>query len=395
MRKRTIALIAALAAIAGGILGAGAVQLWDEDGGGSSESAATSDATADSDSTGEDSVLETALGEDCLTAAEVYERVSAAVVEINTVLPTAGGQFGQQGAGTGSGIVIDSDGNIVTNYHVVGDASGIEVRFPDGSTAPARLVGSDPANDLAVINVDPARLDLTVAELGDSDALQVGDPVLAIGTPFNLGGTLTQGIVSALGRTYSSGASTRPLRDMIQTDAAVNPGNSGGPLLNCRGQVVGVNTLLENPTGQSVNVGVAFAVPASTVQRSLATMLAGETVSHPWLGIAGVDVTPASAEEAGLDADSGVYVTLVSAGSPADEAGLRAAFATEAAAANDDTLPPGGDVILAADGTEMAGIDELAAYLDENKQPGDSVELTVLRDGETIIVTAQLTDWPG
>jgi len=256
------------------------------------------------------------------------------------------------------------------------------------------LIGSDPANDLALIDADVSGKDLTAADLGDSDALRVGDPVLAIGNPFNLEATLTQGIVSAIDRTYSSGASTRPIREMIQTDAAVNPGNSGGPLLNCRGEVIGINSLLENPSGANVNVGVAFAVAINTAKQSLSQMEAGETVSHSWLGVAGVDVTPALAEELGLDAESGVYVTLVSANSPADEAGLQGAFASQNQAAGSETVRAGGDVILAADGESVTSVDELAGYLDDNKQPGDSVELTILRDGREVTVQAQLAEWP-
>jgi S1-C subfamily serine protease len=290
--------------------------------------------------------------------------------------------------------VIGGDGRILTNYHVISGATSLEVRFADGSTSAAQVVGGDPASDLAVIQVTGAGLDIVAADLGDSDALHVGDLVLAIGNPFNLEGTLTQGIVSAVDRTYATGANTRPIRKMIQTDAAVNPGNSGGPLLNCQGQVIGINTLLENPTGENVNVGVAFAVAINTAKRSLPQMLAGETVSHPWLGIAGVDVTPALAQELGLNQDSGVYVTLVSGGSPASAAGLRGAFASQDQAAASSAVRTGGDLVLAVDGQAVTSIDELAAYLDEQKRPGESVELSVLRDGENVFITAQLAEWP-
>jgi S1-C subfamily serine protease len=323
----------------------------------------------------------------------VYEQVRPSVVEITSTVASAG-TFGQQAEATGTGIIIDSDGRILTNYHVVQGARSIEVRFDDSSTAPAKLLGSDPANDLAVIEADASGQKLTPAELGDSGSVRVGDIVLAIGNPFNLEGTLTQGVVSAIDRTYSTGANTRPIREMIQTDAAVNPGNSGGPLLNCQGQVIGINTLLENPTGENVNVGVAFAVASNTAERSLQAMIGGQTVSHPWLGIAGVDLSPAVAEEAGVEATKGVYVTLVSDGGPADQAGLQAAFQSANAAAASDTVQPGGDVILAVDGTDVAGIDELAGYLDENKQPGDTVELKLLRDGKEVSVQAQLAEWP-
>src|SRR3990172_1227145 len=389
MHMRTVALIVLLTGIAGSLIGVGATEVGNE---GSEDGSTGAPAPALSEASAEDSSQGASLVTDCLTAADVYEQVRPAVVEITSTLGSSG-PFGQQGSGTGTGIMIDSDGHILTNYHVVEGATGIEVRFNDGSISSAELVGSDPANDLAVIQVDTSGLEPTAAELGDSDAMGVGDPVLAIGSPFNLEGTLTQGIVSAVDRTYSSGASTRPIREMIQTDAAVNPGNSGGPLLNCQGEVIGINTLLENPTGENVNVGIAFAVAINTAKNSLPELQAGETVSHPWLGIAGTDVTPALAQELGLDQDSGVYVTLVSGGSPASAAGVRGAFASQNQAAASSAVRPGGDLILAVDGQAVTSIDELATYLDEQKRPGESVELSVLRDGENVVLTAQLAEW--
>ena len=265
--------------------------------------------------------------------------MSPSVVEITSTLQS-GGPFGQQAQGTGTGVVLDSDGRILTNNHVIDGAQNIQVRFSDGSTSSAKVLGTDPANDLAVIQATDSGLQLHPAQLGDSDALRVGDPVLAIGNPFNLESTLTQGIVSATGRTYSTGANTRPIRNMIQTDAAVNPGNSGGPLLNSQGQVIGINTLLENPTGDNVNVGIAFAVAINTAKQSVSQMESGQTVSHPWLGIAGVDITPAVAKEASIDAQKGVYVTLVSAGGPASKAGLKGAFTSQNQATSSSTVRP-------------------------------------------------------
>ena len=383
MRLRTIVVAAVVSGLIGGLIGAGAVQLIDSGGENGVVSAPAPTSAAPDD--GSSSPLALVSG-DCLTAAAIYEQVRPAVVRVTSA---AG-----RSEGTGSGIVIDGDGRILTNYHVISGATSLEVRFVDGSTSAAQVVGSDPASDLAVIQVTGAGLDIVAADLGDSDALHVGDLVLAIGNPFSLEGTLTQGIVSAVDRTYATGANTRPIREMIQTDAAVNPGNSGGPLLNCQGEVIGINTLLENPTGENVNVGVAFAVAINTAKRSLPQMLAGETVSHPWLGIAGVDVTPALAQELGLDQDSGVYVTLVSGGSPASAAGVRGAFASQNQAAASSAVRPGGDLILAVDGQAVTSIDELAAYLDEQKRPGESVELSVLRDGENVFITAQLAEWP-
>jgi len=389
MRMRIIAIVALLSGVVGSLVAVGAMEVLDN--GGQSTNSVVSAPTNSTDSNGDSQ--QASLAEHCLTAADVYEQVRPSVVEITSTVDSPG-PLGQQAEATGTGIIIDADGRILTNYHVVQGAESIEVRFDDGSTASATLLGSDPANDLAVIEADASGEELTPAELGNSDSLRVGDIVLAIGNPFNLEGTLTQGVVSAIDRTYSTGANTRPIREMIQTDAAVNPGNSGGPLLNCRGQVIGINTLLENPTGENVNVGVAFAVASNTAERSLQAMIAGQTVSHPWLGIAGVDLSPAVAEEAGVDATEGVYVTLVSDGGPADHAGLQAAFQSANAASASDAIQPGGDVILAVDGANVASIDELAGYLDENKQPGDTVELRLLRDGEEVSVQAQLAEWP-
>ncbi len=386
MRKRIIALIAIAGGIIGGLTVATAVQLWDIGSEGTTQPVAT-DSSNDAPAQG------ASFSSDCLSAADVYDRVRPSVVEITSTTGSSG-PFGQQSQGTGTGIIIDPDGQILTNYHVVSGADSIEVRFADGSTAPATHLGSDPASDLAVIKVETDGEALIAARLGDSDSLRVGDSVLALGNPFNLEGTLTQGIVSAIDRTYSTGSNTRPIREMIQTDAAVNPGNSGGPLINCFAEVIGINTLLENPTGQNVNVGVAFAVAINTAKRSLSEMAAGDTVSHPWLGIAGVDVTPALSQELGLGSEGGVYVTLVSQGSPADDAGLQAAFASQSQAASAATVRAGGDVILAIDGEPFDSIDGLAGYLDENKQPGDTAELTVLRDGEQITLRAHLAEWP-
>jgi serine protease Do len=382
MRLRWIAAAVLTTGIISGLVGAGAVQVFD-----SGDKNGAVSAPASASSTREDSSSQAAaVSGECLTAAEVYDQVRPSVVQVN--------MSSGRTQGTGTGVAIDEEGHILTNNHVVNGANTIEVRFADGSTSEATIVGTDPANDLAVIQVSDPDAPLSPATLGDSDSLDPGDQVLAIGNPFSLEGTLTQGIVSALDRTYAAGASTRPIRGMIQTDAAVNPGNSGGPLLNCTGEVIGINSLLENPTGENVNVGVAFAVAINTAKRSMNDMLAGATVSHPWLGIGGVDVTPALAQDLGLDTESGVYVTLVSAGSPAAESGIEGAFASENQAQASQDVPPGGDVITSVDGQAVASIEELAGYLDKEKRPGDSVELTVVRNGETMTLTAELAEWP-
>ncbi len=390
MFVRNLAAVAVTAALIGSVAGVAGAKLLD---GGSSNSTTTSAVSSTTNSSSDTSRSEAALSSEALSAADIYQNVSPSVVEITSTLQS-GGPFGQQAQGTGTGVVLDSDGRILTNNHVIDGAQNIQVRFSDGSTSSAKVLGTDPANDLAVIQATDSGLQLHPAQLGDSDALRIGDPVLAIGNPFNLESTLTQGIVSATGRTYSTGANTRPIRNMIQTDAAVNPGNSGGPLLNSQGQVIGINTLLENPTGDNVNVGIAFAVAINTAKQSVSQMESGQTVSHPWLGIAGVDITPAVAKEASIDAQKGVYVTLVSAGGPASKAGLKGAFTSQNQATSSSTVRPGGDAILAVDGKDVSTLEQLAGYLDENKKPGDNVELTVVRNGNQMSVQVQLAEWP-
>jgi S1-C subfamily serine protease len=393
MHLRSILAAAVVSALVGTGAGIAVVQLWPDNSGeaqptASASTSGTSPTAADQGSSGQAS-----LSSACLSAAEVYDRLRPAVVEITSTV-SARSPFEPSAEGSGSGIVIDEQGLILTNYHVVAEADNLEVTFADGTAVPAQMVGRDPGNDLAVIRADVSDEELSTAPLGDSDAVQVGDPVLAIGNPFNLEGTLTQGIVSALDRAYASENGTRPIRNMIQTDAAVNPGNSGGPLLDCQGEVIGVNTLLENPTGDSVNVGVAFAVPINTAKRFLPDMVAGETVSHPWLGIAGQKITPALAQDIDLPAEAGVYVTLVATGGPAERAGLQGAFSSEAQAARSSSLPGGGDIIVAADGQSVASVEDLAGYLDTQKTPGDTVELQVLRDGRELSLEATLAEWP-
>src|SRR3990170_1319835 len=392
MRMLKIAAVALASALTGVAVATVVFQPW-SDGGDAGNSAESPASTASTSDAADRSDGEASLSPDCLSATDIYERLRPAVVEVTT---TAGGQspLAPPSQGSGSGIVIDGDGTILTNNHVVAGADSLEVRFSDGSVASATVVGRDPGNDLAVIRADLDGQELTAALLGDSDELRVGDPILAIGNPFNLEGTLTQGIVSALDRAFSPGGNTRPVRNMIQIDAAVNPGNSGGPLINCQGEVIGVNTLLENPSGDNVNVGVAFAVPINAAKQSLPDMLAGSTVSHSWLGIAGQEITPALADDLGLSVEAGVYVTLVASGSPAQEAGLRGAFVSENEANSSSSLARGGDVIVAVNGRSVGSVEELAAYLDGEKKPGDTVRLQVVRDGDELALEAALAEWP-
>ena len=319
---------------------------------------------------------------------DLVDRVKPSVVAINTVVTNRTGQ--RQGQGLGTGIVVDKQGNILTNYHVVDGANQVSVKFADGTMVGGRVIGSDPGNDLAVVHVDvPANL-LQPARFADSDGVRLGEPVFAIGNPFSLEFTVTSGIVSGLNRQSEGGITGRPVRGVIQTDAAVNPGNSGGPLFDADGNVIGVNASIENPTGQRVFVGIGFAIASNTAQRFLPDMIAGRPITHPQLGVAGVTLNAVNAREAGVQTEKGVYVTAVNPGSAAERAGLRAA----AAASANGVLPPGGDVVTAIDGKPMSTIEQLAKTIDGYKV-GDTVKLTVIRGGNQIEVSATLREWTG
>ena len=395
MRIRFMAVGLAAVAVLAAIVGITAILAWAGGGAGSTPATDGSMPVANSSRKSSDSTSSDQLSQSsaCLSAADVYDQVRPTVVEITST--SGGGNCpAPRAQGTGSGIIIDDQGSILTNEHVVAGANSLEVKLANGTTLSAHALGSDPGDDLAVIRADLSGNSVTSATLGDSDSIRVGDPVLAIGNPFGLEGTLTQGIVSATGRTFSEGGGTRPIRNMIQTDAPVNPGNSGGPLIDCQARVIGINTALDNPTGSNVNVGVAFAVSVNTVKKFVPDMLAGRTVSHPWLGIAGRDITPNVAQDVGLSVQSGVYIAVVSSSSPAQKAGLHGAFTSESQAEQSTSLPAGGDVITTVNGQAVSSVDQLATYLDSNQKVGDKVTLTVIRQGNEQTVEATLAEWP-
>ena len=314
---------------------------------------------------------------------DLVEDVRRSVVRVEVSVEN--GRFSEEGVG--SGVIIDSQGHVLTNYHVVEGATEVSVELWDGTAALANVVGVDPANDLAVLRIAVQPQRLVPARFGDSDLLRLGQSVFAIGNPFALDFAVTSGIVSGLGR-ERQGLSGRPIRGVIQIDAAVNPGNSGGPLFNAAGEVVGITTSIENPTGQRVFIGIGFAVPSNTALRFLPRMIAGEEVTHPQLGISGVTLNELNAAGADLDIDRGVYITGVGADTAAGIAGLVAASRF----GDDGVLRPGGDVILAIDGTKVTSIQELALIIDGH-EVGDDITLTVLRAGEQIEVVATLLEW--
>jgi S1-C subfamily serine protease len=334
----------------------------------------------------------------------IYRRVSPAVVSVQTAaaqrqlqqrvprtprlpgVPSIPGPPDVLPRGTGTGFIIDGDGHILTNYHVVAGADRLTVVLLDGTRLPARVVGSDPGNDLALLKADIPAGKGAIAALGDSDAVEPGDPAIAIGTPFGLDHSITAGIISAVNRSFGTAAG-RPMRGLIQTDAAINPGNSGGPLLNAAGEVIGITTSIESPV--RANVGIGFAIPINQAKRVLPQLKAGQQVQHAWLGIAGVALTPDIASELGLpgSVSQGVVVAQVTPDSPAARAGLRGARSEAGESLR------GADVILAVDGRAVKDVPDLAGYLD-TKSPGDTVTLTIWRDGSRQEVRATLGTWP-
>jgi len=319
---------------------------------------------------------EPAASADGLTIGEIYERSYKAVVEITATAADGSPFTGGRQRAQGSGFVYDREGDIVTNQHVVDGARSISVRLWNGSTYPAELVGTDRSTDLAVVRVNAPASALEPLRLGDSSEVDVGDSVVAMGSPFGLEGTVTSGIVSALHRQMTA-PNDFTITDSIQTDAAINHGNSGGPLLDNRGRVIGVNAQIESESGGSDGVG--FAIPSNTVRSIVVQLVESGEVAHAYLGVTMVTVP------------EGVAVTEVRSGTPAEEAGLRPA--TGSATVNGQEQPTGGDVIVALDGKEISSSAELQSAVDA-RRPGDTVSVTVVRSGERRTVEVTLGTRP-
>jgi S1-C subfamily serine protease len=295
--------------------------------------------------------------------------------------------------GTGSGFVYDADGHIVTNYHVVENAESVSVALSSGQTYAATVIGTDPSNDLAVLTTEAKSLPAPIP-LGDSDQVRVGQFVVALGNPFGLQGTLTVGVVSALGRIIES-PDGRFIGEAIQTDAAINPGNSGGPLLDLQGRVIGIDSQIISPSQASAGIG--FAVPSNAVSRVVPQLIAHGSYAHPWLGVQLIDITPDRAtalQEAGMKVpvQEGVLVADVVAGSPADKAGIRGG--DRMTTIGNASVPIGGDIITAINGQSLTGLEELTVYLETETKVGDTAEVTLIRDGQEMTVKVTLAERP-
>ncbi len=337
----------------------------------------------------------TPLGEDVMEPIDIeeqlitnlYQRAGPSVVHITARLVTMNFFFGPMPSeGTGSGFVYDNKGHIITNYHVVEGAESIDVKFSDEVSFPAVVVGSDPGNDIAVLKVDTADIQLTPLALGTSADLQVGQRAIAIGNPFGLDQTLTTGVISALGRPLQTDRDNF-IYNVIQTDAAINPGNSGGPLLNSRGEVIGVNTAIREGAE-----GIGFAVPIDTVKRIAPALITEGSYPHPWLGLLGYSITSQLAESLNLPVDEGVLTAQLYRQSPAVQAGIRGA--QKEVIVGNRRLLIGGDILTAINGTPIRDWDGLSEYLELNTTVGEEVTLSILRDGKSIELKLTLAAQP-
>ena len=299
----------------------------------------------------------------------VYERSAPAVVAI----------WSRQGRreGLGSGVIVESDGVVLTNYHVVRNAGQLDIVLSDRTRYTGQVLGGDPQNDLAVVRIIDAPSGLPVVPLGDLQDIKPGALAIAIGNPQGLERSITVGVVSGLNRTLRDTPGRAPIREAIQTDAAINQGNSGGPLLNSRGELIGINTAIEVVSGQRGFGGIGYAVPVTTARRYLPRMLAGETINHPWLGISGGDVTAALARERGLAVSTGVLIESTVEGSPAARAGLLQ-----------------NDVLISIAGHPVSNMDDLGERVDREHAPGQTVILGVARGRQRLELPLTLGVWP-
>jgi S1-C subfamily serine protease len=324
---------------------------------------------------------------------QIFKKVENSVVQItstvNAVGPSINGNpFQDQSARLGSGFVQDAaKGLIITNNHVIQGSNTVDVTFASGNTYSAKVIGTDPLSDLAILQItDDFSTEHTASlQLGNSSQLEVGQQVIAIGSPFALSNSMTNGIISQVGRLLPNQEMGFSIPDVIQTDAAINPGNSGGPLLDIQGNVIGVNSAISSETGEFAGIG--FAIPSNTVARIVPYLIRDGKYDHPWLGIAGVNLTPNLAQQLGLPRDSkGVVVASVTPGSPADIAGIIGRV--------ENGNIPAGDIITAVDGHQVKRMEDIISYIEEQKSVGDKVAITVNRGGQSLDLTATLQARP-
>jgi len=382
---KPFALLATAAVLGGGVAlgGAAAVGAFDE---------SSSTTVVEQQSSATQSTVPTAAG-GALSVNAIYRRSGPGVVQITSTIgssTSSTGQFQQSSQALGSGFVLDKEGHIVTNFHVIDGATSIVVRFSNDDTLKAKLVGSDPSTDVALLKVDASADALTPLTLADSTRVEVGDAVVAIGNPFGLERTVTTGIVSALQRAVKA-PNGYSIDHVIQTDAAINHGNSGGPLLDTRGDVIGINSQIETGGSGDGNVGIGFAVPSNTVKTVIRQLLATGKVVHAYLGVSAVAVTSDIANSFRLPVTKGLVIQTVTPDSGASKAGLKAG--TEQAVIAGESFRMGGDVIVAADGKPVATIDELRDVI-ATHSPGDKIQLKIYRGGTAKTLTVTLGRQP-
>jgi serine protease Do len=334
-----------------------------------------------------------------LTFPQIFNKTENSVVQITSSSPVGNGlvikngeQIPHDNLALGSGFVYDQEGHIITNNHVISDPNNVEVTFVNGDSYYAKVIGKDPYSDIVVLQIadDSFQKRIQPLKAANSSALEVGEEVVAIGNPFGLSGTLTSGVISQIGRVLPNDITGYSIANIIQTDAAINPGNSGGPLLNSKGEMVGMNTAIFSNTG--LYSGVGFAIPSNMVQKVVSALLKNGSYEHPYIGISGITLSRELANATGLNDTKGILVVDITAGSPADKAGIRGGDVLTYVDGQDIRL--GGDIIVAVDNQSVRAMEDLLSYLEEQKAVGDNIQFSVIRDGKTQYIDSTLAARP-